>query len=120
MFKDYYKFPLKLQYSKVFTDDYQMAFDFVQQFLVKDCFTISDEDKQIIVEILNGTINNKLQDINLLYKDGTIFCEEKEFIWIRGWGYLTGTGGGLGLLPELASKIQDEFGEFIVNKLNGK
>lgn len=32
---------------------------------------------------------------------------------IRGWGFLTGTGGGLGYKDEKACKIQDAIGERI-------
>lgn len=30
---------------------------------------------------------------------------------VRGWGYLTGTGGGLGYSSEKAASIQDKIGE---------
>ena len=39
-------------------------------------------------------------------------------IYIRGWGELTGIGG-YGLSREEAAKIQDDFKEFLINKLNG-
>lgn len=37
---------------------------------------------------------------------------------VRGWGYLTGKGGGLGIDPEVAAKIQDNFGKWVVETLN--
>lgn len=37
---------------------------------------------------------------------------------MRGWGFLTGTGGGLGLDEETAMKIQDLMGERIAALLN--
>ena len=36
---------------------------------------------------------------------------------IRGWGHLTGTGG-LHLSESAAAKIQDDFGQYIVETLN--
>lgn len=57
--------------------------------------------------------------------------DEKEYVWIkieenwfkiillRGWGHLTGVGG-LHLPPDVAAKIQDEFGEWIAKTLNNK
>lgn len=39
-------------------------------------------------------------------------------ICIRGWGELTGIGG-YGLSREEAAKIQDDFKEFLIDKLNG-
>lgn len=59
------------------------------------------------------------------------FKYEKEYVWIkieenwfkiillRGWGHLTGVGG-LHLPPDVAAKIQDEFGEWIAKTLNNK
>jgi len=38
---------------------------------------------------------------------------------IRGWGYLIGTGG-LNLSAEKAAKIQDDFGNWIVETLSKK
>ena len=43
--------------------------------------------------------------------------ENKPFITIRGWGYLTECGGGLCLDPDVAKKTQDDFIKWILNKL---
>jgi len=37
---------------------------------------------------------------------------------IRGWGFLTGTGGGLGYDAEKAASIQDKIGERITQIMN--
>ena len=43
-----------------------------------------------------------------------IFDDEGQLISdMRGWGYLTGTGGGLGYDSEKAANIQDKIGERI-------
>lgn len=116
-FRDYFKFPLKRSYSKVFTDDFGMAFDFVFPMLVPDAFTISDENKDKLVKILNGEEASIEPKVNIEHKNGIIYADNREFLWIRSWGRLTGTGG-YKLSTEKAAQIQDEFGQFIVNTLN--
>ena len=39
-----------------------------------------------------------------------------EFIIIRGWGGLTGVGG-MTLEPEIAIQMQNDFAQFIIDKL---
>lgn len=79
-----------------------------------------DEDYRLkILNVLNG---GKEYFIHLPFtaEDGRIRDSAgKVVLVVRGWGYLTGTGG-LNLSPEEAAKIQDELQEWIVNKLNGK
>jgi len=53
----------------------------------------------------------------LSYENGSIYFSGKEVLLIRGWGRLTG-GGGLNLPHEVAAKLQDDFGNWIVNVLN--
>ena len=38
---------------------------------------------------------------------------------LRGWGYLTGTGG-LNLSKDIAKNLQDEFISYILSRLNNK
>ena len=54
-----------------------------------------------------------------------IRCESEEaggsnVLEMRGWGFLTGKGGGLGLDPDDAAEIQDELGELLVEFMNAK
>ena len=37
---------------------------------------------------------------------------------VRGWGRLTGTGGGLGIQEDEAAEIQDAFQQHVVDALN--
>jgi hypothetical protein len=65
-------------------------------------------DTPILIEVAKCE-----SDFRHLEKDG----ERKEFILIRGWGNLTGTGS-YNLDGEYAGKIQDTLAEYIVEKLN--
>lgn len=106
--------PLENYHTKVFANGH-MAFDFPQKWLYKGCNEISLEDQDKIIAILNGKDESK-SDLELTYKNGVIYHNEKEFIIIRGWGYLTGCGG-LSLKGEEAAIIQDEFANYIIEKL---
>jgi hypothetical protein len=115
-FKDVYKFPLKVdEYCSIitWTADKQRAFDW--------CVNISPEKQQELIDVLNGT--KQFQFKYKFYREGIEIHSEnpifkgKPVLLIRGWGYLTGTGG-LHLSSEEAIKIQDEFGDYIVEQLN--
>jgi hypothetical protein len=120
MYKDYFKLPLRFWFgqTKVFTNDDQIAFDFVPIMIEPNAYQMSLEDKQGIIDIINGNDKKMQNDFKFKYDSGTIFLNDKPFIWIRSWGRLTGTGGGLGLSGEKATQIQDSFGNYIVETLN--
>lgn len=109
--EDYFKLPLKEdQYdpSMVWTEDNKKAFDISREVDSISC--------KLIVDKLNG--KNKIPfNVNFTYDNGTIYLVGKTYIDIRSWGRLTGTGGGLGLHPDIAAKIQDNFAEWIIKKL---
>jgi len=119
MYKDYFKKPFKFLFgqTKVFTSDNQIAFDFVPKMIEPDAYIMSFEDKQGIIDIINGAEKKINNNFKFKCECGTIFLNEKPFIWIRSWGRLTGTGGGLGLSSEKAKEIQDSFANFIIKKL---
>lgn len=108
-FKKYFKLPLVLDDwgGIVWTEDYNRAFDFL----------LDDKNSQKnTVDKLNGDFGKKV-DGKLTYKDSYVMLDGENIISIRSWGRLTGTGGGLGLKPDKASNIQDEFGEWIIKTL---
>lgn len=71
-FKEAYKLPLNRMYSKVFTSDGNMAFDFAFKMLFKDAKETSDEEKKLIIDKLNGKeVDIKFK--NLHYKAGIIY-----------------------------------------------
>ncbi len=109
-FKDYFKFPLKIVEDLVFTADGKRALDFARN--------LTNFQRRNILQILNGE-DQRSTDLELTYKDGEVMHKGEHFITIRGWGYLTGIGG-LNLHNDIAEDIQDEFGKYIVLKLNPK
>ena len=115
-FKEVYKFPLKVdEYCPIitWTADKQRAFDW--------CVDVSSEKQQELIDMINGTKQHQFkhkfyrEDIEI-YSENPIFKGEP-ILLIRGWGYLTGPGG-LHLSQEEAIRIQDEFGDYIVEQLN--
>lgn len=109
-YKDVYRFPLRnSQIGRVKDADNQFVFQFQFHELLL---------QNNIIAIINGTEKPKSQR-KFIHKDGIIEEMGKEYILIRGWGNLTGTGGH-NLPLEEAANVQDTFAEFIVNQLNQK
>jgi len=113
--KEIYKFPLVKTkgYMQVFTQKSDMhAFDFVHK-------KLNDDQKTKVVDRLNGLGKGFIakEDLRYSHGDSTIFHKEEAFIQLRGWGHLTGVGGGLGLDYSEAAKIQDDFAEWIIKQL---
>ena len=71
-----------------------------------------------IVSIINGEVDSdflpawKAKGCEIFYQEEYAFC-------VRGWGYLTGTGG-LHLSEGIAESIQDEFISYILSRLNNE
>lgn len=74
-----------------------------------------EEFLEKICKILNGYTTGNIK-LKVEYSEPHILFGGNKFFLMRGWGYLTGCGG-LRLSPELASKMQDKFAEWVVNKL---
>lgn len=112
IWENVFKLPFKLSYGDIY------VFDSNDHIVCN--ITEQDDYAVMIVNALNGweiTFPNKKFNAS----DGCIFdgVNEDPVIVIRGWGYLTGTGG-LNLAPEQAVKIQDELQGWIVKRLNGE
>ena len=116
--QDIYKLPLKVDdYCPIitWTADKQRAFDW--------CVDVSPEKQQELIDVINGTKQHQFK-YKFYREDSYIFSENPVFgnepvLSIRGWGYLTGTGG-LHLSSEKAAEIQDSFANYIVERLNSK
>lgn len=122
-FQEFYKFPLKLDSyvnDIVWTENNERAFDFSEENILSDCLRKSFVDF-INTDVLNGSTKDfKILVKHFIYENSYIWYINnnniaKEFLSIRGWGGLT---GGLNLSEEKARKIQDDFGQYITNKLN--
>ena len=106
--------PFKKYYSCVYgnEDQFCFMFDFDSWNYEKDIGI-----KREVIDILNDKTDKKIT-AKLEIVDGyKIYMNDKPFITIRGWGYLTECGGGLCLDPDVAKKIQDDFVKWIVDKL---
>lgn len=93
--------------------DYKDNFCFQLATYSEDGYKIRKE----LCDILNGKISNMTyKEVTYNRPKGTIESEGKPFLLIRGWGYLTGTGG-LNLSEDEAQEIQDDLANYIVEKL---
>lgn len=115
----FWKPPFKLYFSYVYNsqdnegDQLCFMFDLDSWDYEKDL-----EIKEEVIEILNGKIDKKITSKLKIVDGYKIYMEDKPFITIRGWGYLTGHGAGaLWLDHNLAKEIQDDFAKWIVDKL---
>jgi hypothetical protein len=80
------------------------------------------EFQQSVIFSLNALDNEPIEGLNLSIdaKDEIMILNDGlPFILIRGWGNLTGIGG-YNFDSEKASKIQDDFRDWIIYKLTNK
>lgn len=120
-FKDAFKFPLKFYHGMVFTADNNRAIDFAKKWHYPNGFFITESSAREVIKLINGEDGRMQTDLKLKLEDGVIYTyvngEPQEFIIIRGWGHLTGTGG-LNLRDDLAMQIQDDFAAHILKVLS--
>lgn len=110
-FKDVYQLPLKFDewsMTFIYTSNYVMAFN---------CLISDKETRDTVIGILNGEIDKKITD-EVTYEKGYIKANGKPILLLRGWGHLTGCGA-LNLPSKQAAKIQDDFANWVVNRLKG-
>lgn len=104
-----YKFPLvkdpEPYCTYVWTTDNGMALTFNRE--------IEKEEYNKVVDTLNGLDSIKYPNLN--YNNGDMYDGDKFLFTIRGWGHLTSK---LKLSNEEASEIQDNFAEFIKQRLS--
>lgn len=129
LFKQHFTLPIKsmFNYAKVFDDNNQLMFDFMSDWMsgivIQKVYSLPNEQRQQIIDILNGEKQSKLFEKGYLvhHKDGVILLNIKDvqyaIILIRGWGYLTGING-LNLSSEKAIEIQESLVDYICQKLN--
>ena len=123
--KDYFPLPYTLMYSKVMCSK-GMVFDFAfNSVLFNNPLLINDESKEKMLRVINGSDEKFKNQFKLRYENGLVFITDKnnniqdrELLLIRGWGYLTGKGGGLGLDGDTAVEIQKLLANYIIERLN--
>lgn len=123
-FKKYYPFPLHVDEIIPFKTmcngkGLDMAYDVVWAKFERPVY-------EELVDIINGVKEYNDSPIwstptKYIAKGCEIYSEGKEYpiIRVRGWGKLTGVGG-FKLSTDEAVKIQDEFVNYILTKLNNK
>lgn len=109
---DIFKAPYTTDGAYIYDANNQMCL------MAADCGNYPEDMMSSICEILNEAKPTKGNpgvgiDGPNIYLNGNILAV------VRGWGYLTGTGG-LNLDPDEAAKIQDDFASFVVNCLRGE
>ena len=115
--QDVYKLPLhNFGPVKAFSNNSVMTYDYLNQKQPQEYY-------DHIVAVINGDIDSNsicqcINEGNIIFKvnlDGN----KIPILRVRGWSYLTGIGG-LHLSQKEATKIQNEFGDYIVEQLNSK
>lgn len=123
--RDCYKLPLHLDKYCVYAwdaDDGMALSDFNFKYDENGNY-LSGERERIkhVIDVINGNCPSDFEPEWKLSDDepcAITYKGEYEFL-VRGWGHLTGCGG-LNLPEELAAKIQDEFINYILYRLNGR
>lgn len=104
---DIYKPPFTAYSLYIFSDNDVMA--------LMGSDEVAEETVSKLADILNGKVKpNKVNDYK--YVDGEIWCNGILMFIVRGWGHLTGSAG-LNLSDTEASKVQEKFGRWIIEKL---
>lgn len=113
-FKDIFKAP----YS---TDDYGLyVFDKEDNICLdyySDRIDYNPDITKQLCSLLNGesdTFEHKIKEYVKNANDCFIILENSDVITVRGWGYLTGV---LKLSNKDAAKIQDDFLDWVINKI---
>lgn len=130
-FKDYYQFPLSIDefsgnvIAQPDNSGYMMAWDWIDNEWIDEYPIGGRKGEQLadhIVRFLNGETDYKPDFIWSKDPSGdpTIICiNGVPCMEIRGWGSLT-SDRCWGLEDKHAAKIQDEFRDWIIDKLNGQ
>ena len=96
----------------------RQVYDAKDNFVFQFEKVVSKELQQEAIFSLNALDNEPINELKLSVLDAIeILNDGQKFICIRGWGNLTGTGG-YHFTSEKASKIQDDFRDWIIYKLS--
>ena len=112
VFKEVYKLPFKV----VIDGMCAISSNGVKTFTAFD--SASQGELKRIIDVLNGGSNYRYDKKSIKVEKDIIYIG-KNIILVRGWGYLTGQGiGGLGMKPNDAAKLQDDFIKWIVDTIS--
>lgn len=113
MWKKYFKTPFINGHDiYVYDADYHPVANYLVNFSHEEC--------EVIVGIINGDVSyQKEYKITLNENKTKVLADETPILLMRGWGYLTGTGG-CNLKVEEAIDVQNSLAEYIVEQFNNK
>ena len=120
MWREYFKLPMQLIGGKCIDSEGRMLFDFMSSWYNFDNkVIISKEAQNRILECFNSDkyLTNPELKFSFDKESCLVLLNGMPFILIRGWGYLTGTGG-LNLSSEKAIEVQNSLGEYLAEQLN--
>lgn len=128
--QEFYKFPLMIDeyggnvIAQPGDMGYRWAFDWEPNSHIAEYplgGARGEELAKQIVETLNGSDDYTFDfSWSIDPEDPTIIkMDDEPCMCIRGWGELTGTGA-LHLPSDQAAKIQDDFRDYIINRLNSR
>ena len=109
-FKEVYKLPFRV----IIDGMCAMSANGVKTFTAFD--PASQGELKRIIDVLNGDSNYRYDKKSIKIEKDIIYIG-KNIILVRGWGYLTGSGG-LGMNPKDAAKLQDDFIRWIVDTIS--
>jgi len=113
---------MKRIFEKAFTPPFKVddmlgwVWDANHNFAFQFLINLPKDKAREFENIINGNAKPKIKN-EYKHEEGVISINGKQLILMRGWGYLTGTGG-LNLDSETAADIQDDLADYIVEKLN--
>ena len=110
-FKEIYKLPFRV----IIDGMCAMSANGVKTFTAFD--PASQKELKRIIDILNGDSTFKYDRNSIKAEKDVIYINKESIVLVRGWGHLTGSGG-LGMKPNDAAKLQDEFIEWIINTIS--
>lgn len=129
-FKDYYRFPLMIDeycgnvIAQPDKSGYMMAFDWIENEWIDEYPIGGRKGEQLAISIINFLNDESDYKPDFLWStdpggDPTIICMNGvPCMEIRGWSNLC-SDNCWGLHHEHAAQIQDEFRDWIIDKLNG-
>jgi hypothetical protein len=120
---EFYTRPFHKYYSRISDKKSNFVFQFETRFDSKGDYAEGELELQDkVLDSLNSKEHKPIPELNLIVQPIdpiSIYNGDRPFITIRGWGNLTGVGAH-NFHPEKATKIQDNFRDWLIYKLTIK
>ena len=106
-----------MTHKEIWKRPFRVAFPYIFSSNGNKVLTMYDFRKERLTNTICSILNGKGGSIKTVERlSSIVFSVNGAKIVVRGWGYLTGVGG-LNLPEKEAMKIQDEFAEWLSDKL---